>query len=205
MPETKMAPADTLSRQDEIDTSLDNVNSTIYPELVVINTLDLALTRHIQTLSHSNPLVLRAIKGLQEGSPLFSHSALMDWTFEEGHLYYKGQMYIPLVACHTLIDSLHNSPALGHTGRFHTKMFLERNFWWLGLSTYVNKFIEGCAICQQNKVNTHPTCPPLNLVPSTTSLPFKQLSVDLVTDLPCVGNIDSMIAWSWLTMALQRG
>ena len=102
-------------------------------------------------------------------------------------------MYIPPAACHTLIDSLHSSPALSHVGQFRTKTFLERNFWWPGLSTYVNKFIEGCAVCQQNKVNTHPTCPPLNPVPSTATLPFKQLSVDLVTDLPCVGNIDSIM------------
>ena len=85
-----MAPADALSRQDEIDTSLDNIDSMICPELVVINALDLALTKHILTSSHSDPLVLWAIKSLQEGLPLFSRSTLMDWTFERGHLYYKG-------------------------------------------------------------------------------------------------------------------
>ena len=102
-------------------------------------------------------------------------------------------MYIPLTACHTLVDSLHSSPTLSHAGQFRTKMFLEHDFWWPGLSTYVNKFIEGCAVCQQDKVNTHPTCPPLNLVPSTATLLFKQLSVDLVTDLPCVGSTDSIM------------
>ena len=56
----------------------------------MINALDLALAKHIQTLSHSDPLVLWAIKSLQEGSPLFSCSTLADWTFEEGHLYFKG-------------------------------------------------------------------------------------------------------------------
>ena len=74
MPETKMVPANALSRWDEIDTSLDNTNSVICLELVVINALDLALTKHIQASSHSDPLVLHAIKSLQEGSPLFSHS-----------------------------------------------------------------------------------------------------------------------------------
>ena len=102
-------------------------------------------------------------------------------------------MYIPLAARHTLINSLHSSPALGHVERFHTKTFLKRDFWWPGLSTYVNKFIEGCAVCQQNKVNTHPTCPPLNPIPPTATLLFKQLSVDLVTNLPCVGSIDSIM------------
>ena len=102
-------------------------------------------------------------------------------------------MYIPPDACHTLISSLHSFPTLGHAGRFRTKTFLERDFWWPGLATYVNKFIKGCTVCQQNKVNTHPACPPLNPIPSSASLPFKQLSVDLVTDLPEVRRMDSIL------------
>ena len=90
--------------------------NTICPELVVTNALDLALAKHVQTSSCSDPLVLHAIDSLQKSSPLFPCSALMDWTFEGGHLYYKGQMYIPPAARHTLVTSLHNSPALGHVG-----------------------------------------------------------------------------------------
>ena len=66
-------------------------------------------------------------------------------------------------------------------GVFHTKSILECDFWWPGLSTFVKHFVAGCAVCQQNKVNTHPTIPPLCPISSTISLPFKQLSVDLVT------------------------
>ena len=190
---TKMAPANALSRHDVVDTSLDNADCAICLEPMIINALDLALARHVQTSLCSDPLVLCAIDSLQKGSPLFPCSTLADWTFEEVHLYYKGWMYIPPPAHHTLVTSLHNSPTLSHAGRFHTKTFLERDFWWPGLSTYVNKFIEGCTVCQQNKVNTHPTCPPLNPVPSTSTLLFKQLSVDLVTNLPLVGNIDSIM------------
>ena len=102
-------------------------------------------------------------------------------------------MYILPEACHNLVTSLHNSPTLGHTDQFHTKTFLECDFWWPGLSAFVNKFIDGCAVCQQNKVNTHPTCPPLNPIPSTSILPFKQLSVDLVMDLPLVESLDSIM------------
>ena len=188
-----MASTNTLSRCDMVDISLDNTDSAICPKPVVIYALDLALTKHIQSLSCSDPLVLHAIKSLQEGFSLFPHSALMDWMFEEGHLYYKGKIYIPPTAHHTLVESLHNFPTLSHTGQFHTKTFLECDFWWPGLSTYVNKFIEGCAICQQNKVNTHPMYPSLNPVLSTSILPFKQLSVDLVTDLSWVGHMDSIM------------
>ena len=64
-----MALANALSRRNVVDTSLDNTDSAIYLEPVVINALDLALAKHIQTSSRSDPLVLCAIKSLHEGSP----------------------------------------------------------------------------------------------------------------------------------------
>ena len=188
-----MAPADALSRRDSVNTSEDNANAAICPEPAVIGVLDLSLTRHIWKSSFSDPLVLKAIENLHNNTPLFPRSLVKDWKYEDGHLYYKERMYIPPEACHTLVSSLHSSSTLGHTGRFRTKTFLECNFWWPGLSTYVNQFIEGCATCQQNKVNTHPTRPPLNPIPSSSSLPFKQISVDLITDLPEVCGKDSIL------------
>ena len=93
---------------------------------------------------------------------------------------------------HTLVASLHSSTTLSHAGWFCTKAFSEQDFWWPGLSLYVNNFITGCTICQQNKVNTHPTCAPQS-ISSSSSLPFKQLSVDLVTDLPSAQGFDSLM------------
>ena len=146
-PGSKMAPADALSCQDLVDTSYDNADAAICPEPAIIGALDLSLARHIQTSSSSDPLVLRAIENLHANTPLFPRSSIKDWTYEGGHLYYKGRMYIPPDARHALVSSLHSSSTLGHAGRFRTKTFLERDFWWPGLSMYVNRFIEGCATC----------------------------------------------------------
>ena len=113
-PGTKMAPADALSRRDSVDTSSDNLDTAICPEPMVIAALDIALARHITSSSTSDPLVLRAIENLRTGSPLFPRSSVKDWTYEGGHLYFKGRMYIPPDARHTLVSSLHSSPTLGH-------------------------------------------------------------------------------------------
>ena len=78
-------------------------------------------------------------------------------------------------------------------GIFYTKSILKRDYWWPGLASFVKHFIDGCAICQQNKVNTHPTTPLLCPILSTSSLPFKQLSVDLITDLPPSSTFDSIL------------
>ena len=78
-------------------------------------------------------------------------------------------------------------------GIFRTKTILECDFWWPGLASFVKHFVDGYAICQQNKVNTHPTVPPLISIPSLHALPFKQLSVDLIMDLPSSDGHDSIV------------
>ena len=94
-PGTKMAPADALSRHNHIDTTLDNQEMSICLELVVIQALDLALAQKIQSSTESDPLILRALEGLKTRSPLFPCSSMDDWHMTNGHLYFKGRMYIP--------------------------------------------------------------------------------------------------------------
>ena len=109
------------------------------------------------------------------------------------HLYFKGHMYISPHEQQAITCFIHDSPTTEHAGHFRTKALLERDFWWPGLSLFVNAFISGCPICQQNKVNHHPTHPPLTPIPLSPSLPFKQLSVDLVMDLPPSNGHDSLM------------
>ena len=193
LPGAKLAPADALSRYNQVDTSLDNDNTSIIPEPAVINALDLTLARHIQSSSSTDPLVLRAIQNLSDDTPLFPRSSLADWTFDNGHLYYRNRMYVPPPARSSLLHSIHSSPLSGHLGRFRTKAIIEHDFWWPGLSVFVNNFVAGCAVCQQNKARTHPVTPPLSPIKSSSSLPFKQLSVDLITDLPLSHGYDSLM------------
>ena len=61
------------------------------------------------------------------------------------------------------------------------------------MAHFVKKYIKGCATCQQSKTNTHPTAPPLNPIQSKETLPFKQISYDLITDLPISNGFDSLL------------
>ena len=90
-----MASADTLSRHDHVDTTQDNQEVSICPEPVVIQALDLALAQKIRSSTESDPLVLQALESLKTGSPLFPRSSMNDWHMTNGHLYFKGHMYIP--------------------------------------------------------------------------------------------------------------
>ena len=120
-----MAPADALSRHDHVDTTLDNQETSICPEPVIIQALDLALAQKIQSSSESDPLVLQALESLKLESPLFPCSSKDDWHMTNGHLYFKGRMYIPPHEQHAIVHSIHDSPTTGHAGRFHTKALLE--------------------------------------------------------------------------------
>ena len=55
LPGTKLAPADALSRYNQVNTSSDNANIAIVPEPMVISALDLTLARHIQSSSSTDP------------------------------------------------------------------------------------------------------------------------------------------------------
>ena len=61
------------------------------------------------------------------------------------------------------------------------------------MTTYVQKYVAGCTVCQVNKVNTHPTIPALSPLSSNCTWPFQQVLVDLITDLPPSGSYDSVM------------
>ena len=88
---------------------------------------------------------------------------------------------------------MHSFPASGHGGFFHTYSLLSHDYWWLGMSLFICRFITGCALCQQMKVNTHLTIPALSPLPSSCTCPFQQLSINLVTDLPLSNGFDSLL------------
>ena len=188
-----MGPANALSHLPDPDTSSDNVDVTVLPDDLFIQAIDLALVDKISSSSSSDPLVISALQNLSIGSPLFPCSSLSDWRFSDSLLYFKNRLYIPAAAHHDLVLSVHSSPAAGHGSFFCTYTLLSRDYWWPGMSSFIRRFIAGCALCQQMKVNTHPTVPALFPLSSNCSRPFQQLSVDLVTSLPPSAGFDSLL------------
>ena len=182
VPGSAMGPPDALSHLADPDISSDNTNITLLPDDVFIHAIDTTLVHKIASSSVADPLVLSALKNLSGGSPLFPHSLLTDWHFSNSCLYFKNCLYIPPDAHHDLVSSVHSSLASGHGGFFCTHSLLCRDYWWPGMSSFVQCFVAGCALCQQMKVNTHPTTLALSLLPSTCHCPFQQFSIDLITN-----------------------
>ena len=81
----------------------------------------------------------------------------------------------------------------GHPGAFKTMELISEHYWWPRMFGTVKSYVDGCAPCQQMKVNTHPTAPPLNPVKFTATRPFELASTDFITDLPEVNGYDSLM------------
>ena len=162
-----MGPADALSRKDEVETSDDNRKITLlkgknqYFHLWVINH---TLAEKISLSSASDPIVINALAAMNSTSrePWIPRTSKEDWRFKDGNLYFKHQLYIPESTHFDLVRSLHESPARGHEGYFCTFHHMQQDYWWPGMSTFLQKYITGCAVCQAAKVNTqwYPDSPP---------------------------------------------
>ena len=127
------------------------------------------------------------------GEPWIPRTVATDWKFINDSLYFKQRLYVPEPVHHNLVKSLHNSPARGHEGFFRMLHRMQKDYWWPGMSTFLCKFISGCADCQVAKVNTHSTIPGLSPLAVEHPLLFSSISVDLITGLPNSHGYDSVM------------
>jgi len=164
-------------------------------ELPPIHIIMPGLHDRLHLTSEVDSVVQTAVDTLTNSSLSLMQRALSDWKWEDGLLMFKGRYYIPPGPVRQeLITLFHDAPTAGHPGRMKTQELISHEYWWPGLPTFVKKYVEGCAMCQQNKVNTHPTQPPLVLILAPSSRrPFAQCSVDLITDLPPSNGFDSIM------------
>jgi len=67
-----------------------------------------------------------------------------------------------------------------------------RNFWWLGVTKEVKRYVERCDACQRNKNRTKQ--PAGKLMPnSIPEKPWTHISADFITKLPLAQGYDSIL------------
>jgi hypothetical protein len=120
-------------------------------------------------------------------------SALSDWCFDDGTLFYKDQAYVLAYLHHRILTLHHDHPTARHPRQFKTEELVKHDYWWPGMGTFIRKYIEGCTLCQQMKSDTHPSTPPLTPIPSSVTCPFSHISIDLITNLPESRGFDSVM------------
>ena len=83
-------------------------------------------------------------------------SASDTFTCKNDSLWYKDRLYL----CNNsqlkqkVLLELHTSPIGGHSGFLKTYHRVKNDFFWDGLKNDVQRFVEECLVCQQNKVET---------------------------------------------------
>ena len=173
----------------------DNDGVTLLPPSLFVHIIYSTLSSRIAFSSSSNPLALQALQSLDGSIPPAFRSCLSDWQHTNGLLTLKNHIYVPpdMDLRHSILHHCHDYPTAGHPGYLKIRQLVAAEFWWLDLASFVYAYVAGCSTCQQNKANTHPSAPPLSPIPSSSSLPFHQLSYDLITDLPVSSGFDSLL------------
>jgi hypothetical protein len=192
-----MVQSDALSRRADyiINDDTDNEDVTMLPETLFVNVVDTQLHDLITENIMKVDLVKEAIRAVKENGTPPMKSAISDWKFNDGLLFFQDRCYVPQNAqlWKAIVQKYHESLATGHPGQFQTLELLRRDYWWPGMATFVKNYVSGCATCQQMKVNMHPTAPPLSPIKSTATRPFALVTTDFITDLPISDGFDSIM------------
>jgi hypothetical protein len=87
----------------------------------------------------------------------------------------------------------HDSLTAGHPRISKTIDLVKQHYWWPHMHDFITAYVKGCATCQMNKVNTHPTKPPLFPITPTSDLPFQTIAVGFITKLPPSQGYDTIL------------
>jgi hypothetical protein len=116
---------------------------------------------------------------------------IQHWSVEnnsEGKIIlFKGRQYIPddQQIRRDIVKKFHDHESAGHPGEWEMYNQTRENYWWPGMHTFIKNSVKGCAVCQQFKIKRNPDKIPIIPIkgPNTVE-PFKQISMDFITDLP---------------------
>ena len=196
-PGSKMIQSDALSRRpDHIVSDTENDDIILLPDDIFIKNIDLDLRDSILDKTSSDSFFASSLEALKNNGPLPITSKLTDWRLTNKLLFYRDRCYIPPDSAlrRDITSRYHDSLSSGHPGFLKTLKLIRCHYWWPGMMVFIKNYISGCAVCQQMKVNTHPSAP--NLIPIRSSpgaLPFSQVTCDFITDLPICKGFDSLM------------
>ena len=197
-----MGKVDSLSRRpdQEVGVERDNKNETLVKlewlevrrtETVEIIVEGVDLLEKVKQLSVKDNKVIKAVKEMKQAEVKILRNEKQRKVI--GVMYKKEKVYIPkddkLRA--EIVRLYHNMPVREHGGQQKTVELVTRNFWWLGVTKEIKRYVEGCDACQHNK--NHTEQPAGKLMPnSIPEKPWTHISADFITKLPLAQGYDSI-------------
>ena len=161
-----------------------------------LRNIDLQLRKEFQDCHNRESIVEEALAHLTRIPTQHSKQTYKEWELDDGLIFYHGRCYVPMKEelRRKIVRDFHDSTSTGHPGQHKTLQLVSQAYWWPRMTQFINRYVDGCATCQQNKVITHPVkVPLLPLAPASDPRPFAQISVDLIVKLPPSLGYDSIL------------
>jgi len=201
VPETKMGKADGLSRRSnwKVGVEKDNDNQVFIKdnwirslEEVVIEGPEVDIIEKIKKARDKDEEVVRIVEEMKKAKVKELRGE--EWRIEGDLVVKEGKIYVPKdVELKAEIIWLHHDvPAARHGGRWKTVELVTRNYWWLGITRDVGRYVEGCNLCQRMKNRTEEVAGKLKLS-EVPEKPWTHLTVDFITKLPVVAGKDAIL------------
>jgi hypothetical protein len=144
--------------------------------------------------------VKNTIGTLIEEGPTSLKNDLQDWKIEEidgqKTIFLKGKNYIlkDFELQQDIVKMYHDYRMAGHPEELEMYNGVRQHYWWPGLQTFLKKYVQGCGICQQFKINRSPSNPAYIVIEGANNTrPFAKCSMNLITDLLLVEGYDSIL------------
>ena len=155
--------------------------------------IDKDLKKQIIEENKKDKWLLETLTKVKTLGPRSMKKGLQEWNDEEGLVLYREKIYVPQneQLCQDIIKLNHDNLAAGHPGQRGMLAIVEQEFTWPGISNTVHQYVEGCAICQSTKNDTHPTMVPLQPT-EILNRPFGTITMDFITNLPESKGYDSL-------------
>ena len=168
MPRSKLIQADALSRQPDHVTEEDDETIVMLPDNMFISLIATDLRDKIASAADTDELAMKIKNCLHKQLPPPMRTTLSDWSLKDNLITYKGKVYVPtdMELRKDIVTAFHDSVLARHPGFFKTLHLIKEHYWWPGMTIFLKKYIDSCAVCQQMKPNMHLTVAPLTLIKS---------------------------------------
>ena len=113
--------------------------ATMLPSNLFLAAIDLDLANEIMVTTETDPFAKYIIQALQQKKPAPHTKSMVDWTYTNGTLYFRGKTYIPdkVELRRQILNTFHDLPTAGHPGNFQTLASLREHYYWPGMAVFV--------------------------------------------------------------------
>ena len=159
---------------------------------VVVEGLEVDIVEKIKKVRSKDENIVRIVEEMKKTG--VKELQGNEWQIEGELVLKEGKVYIPKdEELKTEVIWLHyDVPAVGHGGKWKTVELVTRNYWWLGVTRDVGRYVEGCDLYQRMKNRIEELAGKLKLS-EVPKKPWSHITVDFITKLPVVAGKDVIL------------